>query len=152
MYAFDPDNGRLAVTTPAYNTAIVAVNRDAFLYGGIELARLFDGRQRPVGGIGGRPPASFGLRVRDAAGRVLLATQLAKRPGGTPLRLTEAPAGAGARASTSVARAYAGSFRGCAQRAPCRRPGSGADDAPLLAVVRGDALVGPRCRLGPTDR
>ena len=27
LYAFDPDTGRLAVTTPAYNTAIVAVNQ-----------------------------------------------------------------------------------------------------------------------------
>ena len=111
MYAFDPDNGRLAVTTPAYNTAIVAVNRRAFPYGGIELARLFDGAQRPVGGIGGRPPAAFGLRVRDAAGRTLLVTQLAKRAGGTPLRLVEAPSGAGATAAASASRAYAGSFR-----------------------------------------
>ena len=26
LYSFDPDTGRLAVTTPAYNTAIVAAN------------------------------------------------------------------------------------------------------------------------------
>jgi hypothetical protein len=87
-------------------------NRRAFPYGGIELARLFDARQRPVGGIGGRPPASFGLRVRDAGGRVLLATQLAKRPGGTPLRLIAAPAGAGVRAGVGPPRACAGPFRG----------------------------------------
>ena len=109
MYAFDPDNGRLAVTTRAYNTAIVPVNRGAFPYGGIELARLFDGEQRPAAGIGGRPPASFGLRVSNAAGRRLLATQLAKKPGGTPLRLTRAPAGAGARVAGT--RVHAGAFR-----------------------------------------
>ena len=66
LYAYDPDVGRLAVTTPAYNTAIVAVNRGAFPYGGVELARLFDGRQDVAGGVGGRPPASFGLVVRNA--------------------------------------------------------------------------------------
>ena len=148
MYAFDPDNGRLAVTTPAYNTAIVAVNRRAFPYGGIELARLFDRAQRPVGGIGGRPPASFGLRVRDSAGRTLLATQLAKRPGGTPLRLTEAPSGAGARATTSASRAYAGSFRRLRATGTVRSSGLSARTSHLFTPsfvetrwsVRGDRL------------
>ena len=64
LYAFDPDIGRLAVTTPAYNTAIVAVNQRAFPYGGIELARLFDGDQDVAANIGGRAPAAFGLLVR----------------------------------------------------------------------------------------
>ena len=65
LYAYDPDVGRLAVTTPAYNTAIVAVTRGAFPYGGIELARLFDRDQDVAGGVGGRPPASFGVVVRS---------------------------------------------------------------------------------------
>ena len=54
LYAYDPDIGRLAITTPAYNTAIIAVNQRAFPYGGIELARLFDGEQEVAANIGGR--------------------------------------------------------------------------------------------------
>src|SRR6185503_15491955 len=42
LYSYDPDIGRLAVTTPTYNTAVVAVNQRAFPYGGLDLARLFD--------------------------------------------------------------------------------------------------------------
>ncbi|MEA2312432.1 MAG: hypothetical protein QOE28_2400, partial [Solirubrobacteraceae bacterium] len=37
MFAFDPDTGRLAITTPAYNTAVVPTSRGSFPYGGIEL-------------------------------------------------------------------------------------------------------------------
>jgi hypothetical protein len=114
LYAFDPDIGRLAVTTPAYNTAIVAVNQGAFPYGGIEPARLFDADQEVAANIGGRPPAAFGLLVRDVSGRDVLATQLA-RPGldrkVTPLRLTRAPVGTAAIAASQATRAYAGSFR-----------------------------------------
>ena len=43
LYAYDPDIGRLAVTTPHYNTAVVPVTRNAFPYGGLDVARLFDG-------------------------------------------------------------------------------------------------------------
>ena len=57
LYAYDPDIGRLAVTTPTYNTAIVAVNQKAFPYGGLDLARFYDGQQEVAGNIGGRPPA-----------------------------------------------------------------------------------------------
>ena len=56
LYSYDPDIGRLAVTTPTYNTAIVAVNQHAFPYGGLDLARLFDGQQEVAANIGGRPP------------------------------------------------------------------------------------------------
>ena len=94
LYAYDPDIGRLAVTTPAYNTAIVAVNQRAFPYGGIDLARLFDGKQEIAGNIGGTPPASFGAIVRDVNGRRVLASQVGRargRPRVTPLRLTKAP-------------------------------------------------------------
>jgi hypothetical protein len=89
LYAYDADIGRLAVTTPTYNTAIVAVNQGAFPYGGIDLARLFDSRQEVAGTIGGRPPASFGLEIRDRSGRRLLATQSGRkgRPGASGLRL-----------------------------------------------------------------
>ena len=59
LYAFDPDTGRLAVTTPRYSTAIVPDNHGAFAYGGIELARLF-----------GPGPAGRGEPRRRAAERV----------------------------------------------------------------------------------
>jgi hypothetical protein len=108
LYAFDPDTGRLAVSTPSYNTAIVPVSQGAFPYGGIDLARLYDGSQEVAANIGGRPPASFGLVVRRGR-HTVLATQ---RPridlGGHPLKLTRAPAGVGA--SVRSRRPYAGSF------------------------------------------
>ena len=107
LYAFDPDIGRLAVTTPAYNAAVVPVNQRAFPYGGLDLARLFDGDQDVAANVGGTPPAAFGLIVRDAGGRRLLATQRALTPGSRALRLTRAPSGAGA---TRAGRAYAGPF------------------------------------------
>ena len=78
LYSYDPDIGRLAVTTPKYNTAIVAVNQKAFPYGGLDLARLFDGQQEVAANIGGRPPASFGLMVRDVAGRRVAASQVGR--------------------------------------------------------------------------
>ncbi|MDA0172730.1 hypothetical protein OJ998_26745 [Solirubrobacter taibaiensis] len=113
LYSFDPDIGRLAVTTPAYNTAIVAVNQRAFPYGGLDLARLFDGNQEVAANIGGTPPASFGALVRDVNGRRVLASQVARTSvdrSVTPLQLTKAPSGAGARASSSTTSAYAGPF------------------------------------------
>src|SRR4051794_23869137 len=113
LYAFDPDTGRLAVTTPAYNTAIVPVNQRAFPYGGIELARLFDGDQDVAANVGGRAPAAFGIRVQDAGGRQVLSSQVGHSRvsrGVTPLRLTKAPVGAGATAAASVGHAFAGPF------------------------------------------
>ena len=133
LYSFDPDTGRLAVTTPRYSTAIVPVNQDAFPYGGIELARLFDARQEVVATTGGRPPAAFGLRVKDARGRTLLATQRGGRldldRSRTPLGLTQAPQGAGVGAATRRRRAYAGPFTTLRARAATRRNG-------IRAVVR----------------
>jgi hypothetical protein len=75
LYSFDRETGRLAVTTPSYSTAIVPDNRHAFAYGGIELARLFDGDQRVAATTGGTLPNAFGVVVRDPAGRALLASQ-----------------------------------------------------------------------------
>ena len=98
LYSYDPDIGRLAVTTPKYNTAIVAVNQRAFPYGGLDLARLFDGTQEVAANVGGRPPASFGLMIRDVGGQRVAASQVGRPkvvPGVAPLTLTRAPRGAG---------------------------------------------------------
>jgi hypothetical protein len=115
LYAYDPDIGRLAVTTPAYNTAIVAVNQRAFPYGGIELARLFDGDQRVAASVGGRAPAAFGLLVREPNGRRVFSSQTGRArtdPAVTPLRLTRAPSGTGATAATAPGgRVFAGPFK-----------------------------------------
>jgi len=115
LYAYDPDIGRLAVTTPTYNTAIVAVNQRAFPYGGIELARLFDGEQRVAANVGGRAPAAFGMLVREPSGRRVFSSQTGRAridARVTPLRLTKAPAGTGASAASAPGRsAYAGPFR-----------------------------------------
>jgi hypothetical protein len=112
LYAFDPDIGRLAVTTPVYNTAIIAVNQRAFPYGGLDLARLYDGEQEVAANIGGRPPASFGVMVRDRAGHRVIASQIGRSSvtGTTPLRLTKAPSGAGALASAHAGRAFVAPF------------------------------------------
>jgi hypothetical protein len=114
LYAFDPGNGRLAITTPRYSTAIVPVSQGAFPYGGIDIARLFDGRQEVAANIGGVPPASFGLTVRRRGGAIELATQhpqrrlrSGQRP---PLRLLRAPAGVGAKPDARPDRPYAGRF------------------------------------------
>ena len=92
LYAFDPPIGRLTVTTPTYNTAIVAVSNGAFPYGGIDLARWFDSRQRVVSHIGGRAPA--GLRPRSCGRRTARVVAASQRPrtasptGRLPLILT----------------------------------------------------------------
>jgi hypothetical protein len=76
FFAYDSDIGRLAVSTPRYGTAIVASNRGAFPYGGLEPARLLDGAGHAIN-LGGRGSAAFGLVVRGPSGR--LATQTADR-------------------------------------------------------------------------
>ena len=113
LYAYDPDVGRLAITTPYYNTAVVPVNRNAFPYGGLDVARLFDGNQEVAATIGGRGSAAFGMTVRDAGGRMLLASQrpVRQRKGIKPLRLTRAPKGTAKRLPAYPRRPYAGPFR-----------------------------------------
>jgi hypothetical protein len=94
VYSFDADIGRLSVSTRRYSAAIVADNRGAFPYGGIELARFFDPEGVPIGGIGGRPPASFGVVIRRAGRRRVLASQAgAPGAGGGSLVLTRSPHG-----------------------------------------------------------
>jgi hypothetical protein len=94
FYFYDRELQRLAVSTPAYSTAIVPRTNDAFQYGGIELARLFGPRGAVAATTGGVPPASFGVVVRDAADRVVLSSQPG-HPRGASLRLRDGRVGAG---------------------------------------------------------
>jgi hypothetical protein len=94
LYAFDPSIGRLAITTPTYNTAVMAVSNGAFPYGGIELARLFDADQRVAAGVAPYGSSGFGVTVTEG-GRVALSTQTPrvappKRP---PVILARSPQG-----------------------------------------------------------
>lgn len=109
LYAFDAEIRRLAVSTPRYSTAIVADNRGAFPYGGIDLARLHGPGQRAVGGIGGRPPAAFGAIVRDARGHAVLHSQRLDGRSAR-LRLTRSPRGRVTRVPRYPGRPLAGPF------------------------------------------
>jgi hypothetical protein len=112
LYAYDPDIGRLAITTPRYNTAILAVNRGAVPYGGVEPARLFDGDQRVAANLGGRPDGAFGVVVTDhATGRRTESQRGRLEPSlaHPPLRLLRAPRGTHP-VLAYPRRAYAGAF------------------------------------------
>jgi hypothetical protein len=109
LYSFDPAVGRLAVSTPAYNTAITAITNGAYPYGGIDLARLYDGRQEVAATLGARMPASFGIVARNRHGAARLVTaRPATRRAGRPLRLLRAPAGVDTPGSRL--KAFAGPF------------------------------------------
>ena len=113
LYSFDPDIGRLAITTPSYSTAVLPVNLHAVPYGGIELARLFDDNQRVVSNIAGRPWASFGVIVRDQRARAVLSTQRARsapNPFSPPLELVESPRGSVRKSQAYPSQPHAGPF------------------------------------------
>jgi hypothetical protein len=113
VYAFDPAIGRLAISTPVYNTAIVPVSNGAFPYGGNDIARWFDSRQRPVSHIGGRAPAGFGMLVRAPGGNVVTASQrpLTRMPSGRlPFILNRSPQGPISRIRRYPRRQHAGPF------------------------------------------
>ena len=69
LYAYDPDIGPARGHDPRYNTAIIAVSQGAFPYGGIDLARLFDGDQEVAANDRRRPAGAFGLVARRGDGR-----------------------------------------------------------------------------------
>jgi hypothetical protein len=109
LYAYDPDVGRLAVTTPAYSTAVTVVDNERLPYGGAELARLFDGEMRPAAGIGGRHPAAFGVVARKVGTGHRVETQRGRPRANLrhpPLRLPSVP-----RPKAYPRRPYAGPFR-----------------------------------------
>jgi hypothetical protein len=112
LFSFDGDIGRLAITTPAYNTAVLAVNQRAIPYGGMELARLYDSQQRVVANIGGRPWASFGVLVRDASAREVLFSQKPRPlpPPKPPLELLASPQGQVRQPKPYPRRPYGGPF------------------------------------------
>jgi hypothetical protein len=108
FYSFDADIGRLSVSTPGYSAAILADNGGAVPYGGIDLARLFDPQGVPIGGVGGRPPASFGVVLRRPGRRRVLSTQGAPRD--ASLELVRSPRGRVAHARRLPANPDAGPF------------------------------------------
>lgn len=82
LFAFDPASRRLAVTTPAYSAAVVD-QAIGLGYGGIDLARLYDSRGRPLGNIGSHDRSGFGVEITRRGGRRLLETQGGHRSGHT---------------------------------------------------------------------
>ena len=126
------------MTTPRYNTAITAVTNGAYPYGGIDLARLYDGRQEVAATLGARVPSAFGIVARDRHGRIRLATA---RPAGKravrPLRLLRAPLGVGS--AGSVLRPFAGPFD--VLRVTGRRAGNGVD-ARSTYTFRRNSIIG----------
>jgi hypothetical protein len=112
FYAYDPDIGRLAISTPAYGTAVIAVNRSAFPYGGTELARLFDGEGDPIATVGSRAPAAFGVEIQDRRGRHVVSTAKGRHrsPRRPPLQV-RTPRGLVTRDPKLPTRPYAGPFR-----------------------------------------
>ena len=122
VYSFDADVGRLSVSTRRYATAIFVEDRGAFPYGGIDLARLSDPAGVPVGGVGGRPPASFGVIVRGPGRRRVLASQA---PGGRGrLVLTRSPHGRVTRVRPLPRDPDAGPFRTLEARGAVERAGT----------------------------
>jgi hypothetical protein len=111
LYSFNSDIGRLAVTTKHYSTAVLPVSQRAFPYGGMELCRLYDGDQRVVSNVGGRPWASFGVLVRQR-GKEITTSQRPRAlpPLRPPLRLLSSPRGRVDLAQPYPARPYAGPF------------------------------------------
>src|SRR5204862_8162498 len=98
---------------PVYNTAVLAVNQHAVPYGGIELARLYDGDQHVVSSVGGRPLASFGVLVRNSSAKEVLFSQRghAELPTRPPLELLPPPRGPVHRAKPYPRRPYGGPFQ-----------------------------------------
>lgn len=69
-FAWDPDAGRLAISTLRYSTGMV-LRHPTDDIGGIEMSRLFAGQGSPVSGIGGSSRSAFGLDVVSGGLKVL---------------------------------------------------------------------------------
>ena len=70
FYALDADIGRLAVSTPAYSTALIQP-QPTLGYGGLEPARILGADGNPLTGIGGAHAAALDLAVRTPSGLTL---------------------------------------------------------------------------------
>jgi hypothetical protein len=118
FYAFDADIGRLAVSTPRYSTAVLAVNRGKVPYGGTELARLYDADGDPIGGTGGHPPSAFGVLISRPDGHVTFASQygLHDDPQRAPIVLTRSPRGRVTRVRRLATKPDAGPFKVLGER------------------------------------
>jgi hypothetical protein len=111
LYAYDPSIGRLTITTPKYNTAIVAQNNGAFPYGGLDMCRLSDADQRVAASIGGTGSANFGVIVSDASGRGVVASSTPRKTAGPPpLTMTKGPRGPISSGQRYPEKPYAGGF------------------------------------------
>ena len=163
LYAFDPSIGRLAITTPTYNTAIVAVSNGAFPYGGIDIARWYDSRQRVISHIGGRAPARSASSCAAPNGTLITASQRPRTSAqGASPDPEQVAAGAdhvpsATRAhptpgrSTEIETAGWSTGRACVSgRATCSRPTT-STFAWQMTRTRTDALTAEaRCRAGVT--
>ncbi|MDO9410397.1 hypothetical protein [Patulibacter sp.] len=69
-FAWDPDAGRLAVSTKRYSTGLL-LRHPTDDIGGIEMSRLFGAAGDPVSGTGGSARSAFGLDL-TVRGRVVL--------------------------------------------------------------------------------
>jgi hypothetical protein len=90
LFAYDPGSRRLAITTPRYSAAVLD-QTIRLGYGGVELARLYDGRGHPLGSTGSHDRSGFGVSIARRGGRRLLETEGGHRSGaefhsGKPLR------------------------------------------------------------------
>ena len=74
LFAYDPGSRRLAVTTPSYSAAVLD-QTIRLGYGGVDLARLYDSRGRPLGSTGSHDRTGFGVAITRKNGRRLLETQ-----------------------------------------------------------------------------
>jgi len=113
LYAYDPDIGRLAVTTPVYSTAIILDNHHAFPYGGADPARFFDADQHVVANVGGTGNATFGMTIVNHRTGAVIRSQRPRAGGSVAhpkLRLIKAPRGASRHLNAYPQHAYAGRF------------------------------------------
>ena len=143
LYAFDPDTGRLAVTTPRYSTAIVAVNHRAFPYGGVDLARLLGADGQVIGTLGGTGTgASACAWARSARSTAAARTQQERRrcasstPPAMPSRQPRARWARATLASRAAATAREATSAGVARR-PATSAGPARRAATTAGLVRG---------------
>ena len=88
----------------------------------VDIARLFDGQQDVAGGVGGRPPASFGVVVRSG-GKIVAASQHAVDERPRPARAARGAARDRAQPEPYPRHPYAGAFKTLRVRGTARANG-----------------------------